>query len=64
MNLSPSWPSVIQVRTLDLTPASVGDVVVRALREHAVALEAGALVTLDPASSRVRLLPIKKTSNG
>lgn len=51
-------PSVIQVRTQDVTPEHLGPTVVAALRAHAPALEDGALVTVDEARSRVRILPI------
>jgi predicted nuclease of predicted toxin-antitoxin system len=52
-------PSVVQVRAQDVLPDVLSDLVLRALREHAQALETGALVTIDAASSRVRILPIK-----
>ncbi|HBE19643.1 MAG TPA: hypothetical protein DEG17_22565 [Cyanobacteria bacterium UBA11149] len=51
-------PSVIQVRTQDLLPATIGNVVVEALRRFASELESGALITIDLTRSRVRILPI------
>jgi len=51
-------PSVVQIRTQDVLPSAVGDVVVRALRESAGAIEEGALVTIDVRRNRIRLLPI------
>jgi predicted nuclease of predicted toxin-antitoxin system len=51
-------PSVVQVRTQDVTPETLGSVVVRLLRTQAEALERGALITLDEAAARVRILPI------
>ena len=51
-------PSVIQIRTQDVLPAAIGDIVVRALRVSGLHLEAGALVTVEPHRSRIRLLPI------
>ena len=51
-------PSVIQIRTQDVLPAAIGDVVVRALRASQPHLEAGALVSVDPTRNRIRLLPI------
>jgi len=54
-------PSVLQVRTLDLTPAGIGNEVVRVLRDHEEVLSHGALVTLDARSARVRILPIQQT---
>lgn len=53
-------PSVLQVRTLDLTPQGVGEHVVRVLRDHAELLASGALVTVDARTSRVRILPIQQ----
>jgi predicted nuclease of predicted toxin-antitoxin system len=51
-------PSVIQVRTDDVLPAAIGPVVLRALRQHEALLRSGALVVIEPADSRVRILPI------
>ena len=51
-------PSVIQVRTQDVTPDHLGPLVVTALRTHAEALSNGALLTVDEMKSRVRILPI------
>ena len=51
-------PSVIQVRTHDVTPDHLEDALVKALRAHGEALEAGALVTIDETRSRVTILPL------
>jgi predicted nuclease of predicted toxin-antitoxin system len=51
-------PSVIQVRTQDVTPAAIGGLVVRALRQFEDALEKGALIVLDEARARARVLPL------
>ena len=51
-------PSVIQVRTQDVLPSVIGEMVVRALRASRSHLETGALVTVDPNRNRIRLLPI------
>lgn len=51
-------PSVIQVRTHDVTPDHLGDIVVAALREHQEILERGALITIDESRLRVRILPL------
>jgi len=53
-----SGPSVFQVRTEDVLPSGIGDLVLRALRQHGEDLEAGAIVVLDATSSRARILPI------
>lgn len=51
-------PSVIQVRTQDVLPASIGDLVINVLQQFQTELELGALITVDEARSRVRILPI------
>jgi predicted nuclease of predicted toxin-antitoxin system len=53
-------PSVIQVRTQDVLPGSIGELVVRALNASISQLELGALVTVDPNRNRIRLLPIER----
>ncbi len=57
-----SSPSVIQVRATDLTPAHLGSLVERALRQFRELLETGALVTVESARLRTRILPLKKRS--
>ncbi|HEU6449710.1 MAG TPA: DUF5615 family PIN-like protein [Verrucomicrobiae bacterium] len=52
-------PSVIQVRTQDVTPAAIGKLVVNALRQFQRELERGALIVLDEAAVRARILPLK-----
>ena len=51
-------PSVIQVRTQDVLPSASGDVILRAIEASRDHLEAGAIVTVDLAQDRIRLLPI------
>lgn len=51
-------PSVLQVRTQEVLPEAIGQIVVRALEVSQTYLEAGALVTVDPERSRIRLLPL------
>ena len=53
-------PSVVQIRGEDLRPVSIGSHVVQALRQMQVELEAGALLTIDPKRTRLRLLPLRK----
>ena len=55
-------PSVVQVRTQDVLPGHLGTLVVAALRRCEEALARGALVTIDEARERVRLLPIERES--
>lgn len=52
-------PSVIQVRAQDLTPEHLIEVVVRTLSQHEDAIDAGALIAVDEARSRVRILPLR-----
>jgi predicted nuclease of predicted toxin-antitoxin system len=51
-------PSVIQVRTQDVLPSAIGEIVLRALHASQSHLEVGALVTVDPNRNRIRMLPI------
>lgn len=51
-------PSVVQVRSQDVAPEHLADIVVRALRQHQSLIEQGALITIDSARSRVRILPL------
>ncbi len=51
-------PSVIQLRSQEVLPSAVGEVVLRAIRAARPHLETGALVTIDPVRQRIRLLPI------
>ena len=53
-------PSVIQVRTQDVTPAAIGGLVVNALRQFEGTLEKGALIVLDEAQARARVLPLEE----
>ena len=51
-------PSVLQVRTQDVLPDAIGLNVVKVLRDHEEVLNAGAIVTIDETTSRLRILPI------
>jgi predicted nuclease of predicted toxin-antitoxin system len=53
-------PSVIQVRIQDVLPTSIETLIICALRQFESELEQGALVTVDQAQSRVRVLPIRR----
>jgi len=50
-------PSVIQVRSQDIMPSSLGATLIKVLWQQASTLEKGALVTVDEAKSRLRVLP-------
>ncbi len=51
-------PSVIQVRSQNVLPDHLSLIVIAALRQHEAELDEGALVVVDEAKSRVRVLPI------
>lgn len=51
-------PSVIQIRTQNVLPDAIGEMVVLVLRQFESDLEKGALVTVDEGRARVRILPI------
>jgi predicted nuclease of predicted toxin-antitoxin system len=53
-------PSVVQIRGQDLRPASIANKVVSALRQMQKELEAGAMLTIDPKRTRLRILPLRK----
>jgi len=53
-------PSVIQVRTQDVTPAALEPMLASILRTYEGALAAGALIVVDEARSRVRVLPLSR----
>jgi predicted nuclease of predicted toxin-antitoxin system len=52
-------PSVVQIRAEDIDPDVIGKQVVIALRQLASDLEEGALLTVDPNRTRLRLLPLQ-----
>lgn len=52
-------PSVVQLRSQSVLPDKAGPLVFAALRQHAELLEQGALVVIDAATSRARILPIR-----
>ena len=52
-------PSVVQIRGQDLAPPSLGPTLISVLRQHAEALAAGAILTLDIRGARVRTLPLR-----
>ena len=51
-------PSVIQVRAHDVSPEHLTDLVVRGLRQHEKVLRRGALISIDEARLRSRILPL------
>ena len=59
-----SGPSVIQVRTEDVTPEAIGSLVLAAIENHSEALQRGALLSIQGHTSRVRVLPIQTRNLG
>lgn len=53
-------PSVVQIRSEDVSPDTIGKQVVTALQQMAVDLEQGALLTVNPKQIRARILPLPK----
>jgi predicted nuclease of predicted toxin-antitoxin system len=53
-------PSVIQVRTQDVLPDKLSRIVLNALKQFESELEIGALVTVNEAQAKARILPIKR----
>ena len=51
-------PSVIQVRTGDISPAISAKLVINAIHTAALDIEKGALVTIDLKKTRLRILPL------
>ena len=52
-------PSVVQIRAEDVSPDVIGLQVIAALRQMESDLEEGALLTVDPNRTRLRLLPLR-----
>ena len=52
-------PSVIQVRTQNILPEVIGDLVINAMKQFQQELKKGALITIDPHRARSRILPFK-----
>ena len=52
-------PSVVQIRTQDPTPDCCATLLLDVLKRYMQELSLGALITVDEARARVRLLPLK-----
>jgi len=52
-------PSVVQVRAQDVLPDMIGKQVIEALQQMKTELNDGALVTVDPKRTRLRVLPLR-----
>jgi len=53
------YPSVIQIRTQNVTPENLGPLVISAHYQFEKHLEDGAIITIDQKKSRARILPLQ-----
>jgi predicted nuclease of predicted toxin-antitoxin system len=53
-------PSVLQIRTQDVNPSHLGDLVISVFRQFQEQLRSGALISVDEQNARARLLPIAR----
>lgn len=53
-------PSVVQIRSEDLGPDAIGEQIIAALHQMKTELADGALLTIDPNRTRLRLLPLQR----
>jgi predicted nuclease of predicted toxin-antitoxin system len=53
-------PSVVQVRAQNILPSHLAKTVISVLRANEIFLEQGALIVVDEARARVRILPLQK----
>ena len=52
-------PSVVQIRSDEVSPQVIGQQLIDALLQMRAELESGALLTLDTSRARLRLLPLR-----
>lgn len=52
-------PSVIQIRSQDVTPSAIKDILFAAIQEYQPLLQSGSLIVVHPNKSRARILPLK-----
>ena len=52
-------PSILQVRSQDILPESIGKLVLKVLMQHSEDLKTGALVVVEESKQQVRILPIR-----
>jgi len=53
-------PSVVQIRSEDVSPDAIGKLVVEAVRQMNADLDSGALLTIDANRTRLRILPLRQ----
>jgi predicted nuclease of predicted toxin-antitoxin system len=56
-------PSVVQIRTQDLLSNEAVSIVAKALDAHREDIERGALLSIDEAGTRVRVLPLRRSQD-
>lgn len=56
-------PSVVQLRSDTLTHETIGRQVIDALRQLEIELAQGALVTIEPERTRLRILPLQSNAS-
>ena len=56
-------PSVVQIRSQDLLSDVVVSIVAKALDAHRQDIERGALLSIDEAGTRVRVLPLRRSQD-
>ena len=54
-------PSVVQIRSDNLSLAAIGEPLIAALQQMTPELAAGALLTVDPGRARLNLLPLRSS---
>ena len=52
-------PSVVQIRSDDVSAGAIANHLILALKQLATELELGALITIDPGRTRVSVLPLR-----
>jgi len=52
------YPSVIQVRTQNIAPSHLSNLIISVLNQFRERLERGALITINERRSRIRILPL------
>jgi len=59
-----STPSVVQIRSENLDARLIAPAVIRAFQQLGTDLDAGALVSVDPARTRLTVLPLTRPKDG
>lgn len=57
-------PSVVLLRTQDVLPAALAEMLVEILHQHRLALTGGAILSVDESASRLRILPLGEAPPG